>query len=583
MINDQPSTTDRNLWYLGIDLGTTGITAVLLNSSSGQKYPIYWSFLNKQGSWESNFRLPAVAYYGPEVKEKDKYKEEEGNFSPFVVGTAAYNFQQQAGIFLENFKPFLNFAVPYYQTEGSQWEPKLRGFGSRLVSLHLVQIALQTLLQTLVPNSKKEGELAQSSSVLGAVGCEEETLNVALQDLEGVIVSRPGSWGDTYDFNLRECILKADLVTKPEQVFFLEEAIAVLLANLHEGEKENHLGTTLVIQAGATTTELLLGNIPEDLAKLTRQDLALRSFEFGGESLDQDIFCQLLYPYWSKQQPTFKLETESFPFAGELELEKRERLGLTLKSSKVGQSLLEAAKLAKLILQYRPELTSTIGNLRWHLKKKDLETKVMQPYVQQINKYLNQLLSTTGISDQLVERVICSGGTTVSIWPVLEQWLKQKLPNAKIIKDTGENSLTRVASGLTYLVRFPQLVETLQHQYSDYFLLREILRVFPQQPVSLESLLNSLKLRGVNTDACYSRLIGLIEGNLTTGLVPKTSEYSWLSLPSNSKFNLEPLFLIQEDGLYSPNQEQYLKLKQHLQEVLSGAEQKLEDPLSFNL
>ena len=113
--------------------------------------------------------------------------------------------------------------------------------------------------------------------------------------------------------------------------------------------------------------------------------------------------------------------------------------------------------------------------------------------------------------------------------------------------------------------------------------MREILRVFPQQPVSLESLLNSLKLRGVNTDACYSRLIGLIEGNLTTGLVPKTSEYSWLSLPSDSKFNLEPLFLIQEDGLYSPNQEQYLKLKQHLQEVLSGAEQKLEDPLSFNL
>ncbi len=577
-------TPNKKLWYLGIDFGTTGITAMLLNSISGKQYPIYWSFLNKQGSWESSFRLPVVAYYGPEVKEKDKHKEEDGAFSPFVVGTAAYNFQHQAGVFLENFKAFLNLAVPYYQPEGSQWEPKLRGFGSRLVSLHLVQIALQTLLQTLVASSEKEEELAQSSFVLGAVGCTEDTLKEALRDLEGVIVSCPGGWGDTYSFNLREAILKANLVKRPEQIFFLEEAIAVLLANLHlEEEEEAPQGATLVIQAGATTTELLLGNIPEELTDLTRQSLAIHSLSFGGDSLDQDIFCQLLYPYWSQQQPTFKLETESFPIVAQVEAEKRDRLGLTLKSSTVGQSLLEAAKLAKFILQYRPELTSPIGDLRWHLKKEDLEAKVIQPYVQQINKYLNQLLSTTGISDQLVEKVICSGGTTVTIWPVLEQWLKQKLPNAKIVKDTGENSLTRVASGLTYLVDFPQLVKRLQHQYSDYFLLQELLRVFPQKPISLASLLNSLERRGINTDACEQRLLSLMKGQLPIGLLPLTSEYSWLSLPPNSEFNLEPLFVVQEDNLYVPNQEQCLKLKEHLQAILLGAEQKLEDPLSFNL
>ncbi|MGB3691552.1 MAG: hypothetical protein WA999_02410 [Spirulinaceae cyanobacterium] len=576
------SKTDKNLWYLGIDFGTTRLTAMLFNSASGKQYPLYWSFLNKQGAWESSFRLPAVAYYGPEVKETKK-KDDEA-FSPFVVGTAAYNFQQHSGIFLENFKAFFHLAVPYYRTEGGQWEPKLRGFGSRLVSLHLVQIALQTLLQTLVPASEEKEELAQSSSILGAVGCEQDTLKGALQDLEGVIVSRPGGWGDTYGFNLRESILKANLVARPEQIFFLEEAIAVLLANLQgQEEEEAPQGATLVIQAGATTTELLLGNIPEDLANLTRQDLALYSFNFGGDSLDQDIFCQLLYPYWSQQQPTFKLETDSFPVVAQVEAERRSQLDLTLKSSPVGQSLLEAAKLAKFILQYRPELTSPIGDLRWHLKKEDLETKVIQPYVQQINQYLNQLLSTTGISDQLVERVICSGGTTVTIWPVLAQWLKQKLPNAQIIQDTGENSLTRVASGLTHLVRFPQLVKRLQHQYSDYFLLRELLGIFPQEPQSLTTIFNSLERRGINTDACYQRLLALMKGELPRGLIPLTSEYSWLSLPPNSEFNLEPLFMVQEDGLYAPNQEQYLKLKQHLQAILLATEQKLEDPLSFDL
>ncbi|HEY9607353.1 MAG TPA: hypothetical protein V6C85_37560, partial [Allocoleopsis sp.] len=33
----------QSVWYLGIDYGTTGMSAVLLDSSTSQYYPIYWS------------------------------------------------------------------------------------------------------------------------------------------------------------------------------------------------------------------------------------------------------------------------------------------------------------------------------------------------------------------------------------------------------------------------------------------------------------------------------------------------------------------------------------------------------------
>lgn len=32
----------ETLWFLGLDLGTTGLSAVLLERHSGQVYPLYW-------------------------------------------------------------------------------------------------------------------------------------------------------------------------------------------------------------------------------------------------------------------------------------------------------------------------------------------------------------------------------------------------------------------------------------------------------------------------------------------------------------------------------------------------------------
>ena len=53
-----------SVWYLGLDLGTTGISAALLNRSTVEIYPLYWSAENQPeaNSIKRSFRLPAEVY-----------------------------------------------------------------------------------------------------------------------------------------------------------------------------------------------------------------------------------------------------------------------------------------------------------------------------------------------------------------------------------------------------------------------------------------------------------------------------------------------------------------------------------------
>ncbi|NES68846.1 MAG: hypothetical protein F6K24_28280 [Okeania sp. SIO2D1] len=271
------------------------------------------------------------------------------------------------------------------------------------------------------------------------------------------------------------------------------------------------------------------------------------------------------------------------PQPGEVEREKRDRLSLMLRSSSLGKSLLEATSLAKFILQYRPQFQAPLGDIGWSVTRKDLEVKVIRPYVQKINGQLNQLLSKTGISEQAISQVICSGGTTTAIWSVLEAWLNVKLPNAKLVKDVGKNSLARVASGLAYLPRYPQILNRDRQQYSDYFLLAELLRNVPPEPVELAEIMQILEKRGINTNACYERLLALIDGQLPTGFIPVEVEHGWLSAPQDLSLTDTSLFLVNEEGKYQIQEEQVKQIKQHLRKILADKRQRLTEPLSVDI
>ncbi|NEP57729.1 MAG: hypothetical protein F6K31_12010 [Symploca sp. SIO2G7] len=620
-------------WYLGIDFGTTGVSAVLLNYSTGQRYPIYWSKelpkVSSQGSSQAIFRLPALTYSGIGARELLVQLPTK----PMVAGSFTYNTtSNKPGFFLQQFKPYLNITIPYYCNQTREWEPKLQLHSQQQVPLYWVRRALQALLAKLTPKSLQP----DSEVKVGAVGLELEPLKSALGKLEGVIIGSPAAWGDTYRLNLREALLSAKLVKQPEQIFFLEEAIAPILAGITSFNAEaqkpganknfptNWQDGTLVLNIGATITELALVNLPENLEELTHSDFGVLSWDYAGNAIEQDIFCQLLYPQLSeKQQQQLVLPTDLvLPLPAQPDKAKRDRLTLVLHNSPLGQALLKASGYLKLILQQKAEFTLELGGYQWRVQRQDLEAKVLQPFLEQLNQKINNLLSKTGISEQGVYQAFCIGGT--ANWQLIPKWLQAKLPNATLIKDSDSPTGSWVATGLATLPLYPQVLNRNQQQYSDYFLLLELLRAFPEtqgddsrmprnrvsreagkeisvfpiekdtttptvdRPYSIKEIIQQLERRGLNTRVCYDRLIRLIEGELPPGLVPSEDYSNLLAIASQQnphylQIAAARLFSQEENQLYHLNPQQQERLRQYLDLLLSGTYQQFEEPMILEL
>ncbi|NJK47546.1 hypothetical protein HC931_04565 [Candidatus Gracilibacteria bacterium] len=406
-------------WYLGIDFGTEGLAAVLFHGRAQQVYPLAWI-----GDDTSRFRLPAHVYF-----ESDS---ETQKFS-FVLGAAAkVKAKEKTGIFVENLKENLNLTAA---EENS------------------FQQAVEALFATLIPISAKSG-----GELPVALGLSEDSFRQVLSQLDGVILSCPTGWGELYRDRLRQIVLKTQLVAKAEQVFFVEEAIAVLIANLalHPIAPT----TTLVIHAGAMTTELALVDIPDNDRTLAKSDITLESIAYGGREIDQDILVQLIYPQWISQlNPSIPRLDEEPPQPGEPDFYKRENLRLRLRSHPIGNSFLEAANLTKLILQEQEEFKTQLGNRAWGVKRQDFIQTIVAPYLEKIELGIDLLLAQTGKSQNAIAQVICSGGTTLAVWHRLTIWLTEKLPNATLIQSTDEDTGNQVATGLACLPLFPLIFE----------------------------------------------------------------------------------------------------------------------------
>ncbi|NET59326.1 MAG: hypothetical protein F6K47_25250 [Symploca sp. SIO2E6] len=618
-------------WYLGIDFGTTGVFAVLLDYSTGQRYPIYWSKeLPKVSSQESTpnssqgiFRLPAVTYSG--IGSRELLVQLPAK--PAVAGSFSSTItSNQPGIFLQQFKPYLNITIPYYCPQTREWEPKLQLHSQQQIPLYWVRRSLQVLLTQLTTKATQP----DSEIKVGAVGLESEMLKSALGTLEGVIIGSPAAWGDTYRLNLREALLSAKLVRQPEQIFFLEEAIAPLLAGITSLNQQVKTGSTwqhgtLVLDVGATTTEMAVVNLPEDLEKLTHRDFGLLSWRYAGNAIDQDIFCQLLYPQLSQEQQQQLLLPGDLelPLPAQLDQAKRDRLNLVLHSSPLGQAILKAAGYLKLILQQKAELTLELGDYQWLVQRQDLEAKVLQPFLKELNRQLNSLLSKTGISEQGIYQAFCIGGTAAG--ELIPKWLQAKLPNATLIKDSDSPTGSWIATGLATLPLYPQVLNRNQQQYSDYFLLLELLRAFPKtrdddsgirknqeispftpqkpgvspiekdttwpavdRPYSIKEIMQRLERRGLNTKTCYQRLVSLIEGELPAGLVPATDHNNLLAIASQQNSHYlqvaaARLFSQEDNQLYHLNLQQQERLCQYLDLLLSGTYQQFEEPMVVEL
>ena len=602
------------VWYLGIDIGTTGISATLLNRSTNEVYPLYWSTENpaETVSQTRTFRLPAEVYLPP-AQEQDT---------------------TNSHIFSAQLKPYLKIALPY-KNEQQKWEPALQFNEVATVPLVWVVRSLSKLLLTL--------KLDRSSTTLGltaaGVGLHQQIFHSAINNLAGVICTCPSDWSEQYRFNIREALLLSKIIQHPQQVFFVEEAIASLLSELDgaNGEiiqfgnsQESHcaktsehplVGNTLVMNIGAAATEMALVDLPESLEELTHSDFMLHNFAYAGKGIEQDIICQLLIPTkWRKprnssqegnnttitssplqwqpmiagiEQMSFAslgLEELKLPRPGEPDTSDRIKLQQRLESSVLGKAILDAAVALKLILQHQESFTLELADQCWVLQRRDLESQVFVPFVRRLNRELNKLLVAKGIPTEAINQAILTGGT--SSLAAVSRWLRQKLPNAKIIQDSylnenGTPSCSRVAYGLAMLPLHPQVLEVPRQQYTDYFLFTELLRLIPDRALSFNEIIQLFEGRGINTRSCQQRLLAFLEGELPPGLLPSNVDFSWLSLTSRENFDYKaianaPLFEKQGSLTYRPNPSQLQSLRRHLDAIKASTQQSLEEPYTVN-
>ncbi|MDZ8225257.1 hypothetical protein [Nostoc sp. ChiVER01] len=642
----------ESVWYLGIDLGTTGISAALLNRSTFVVHPIYWSAENPPvtTSFQQSFRLPTEVYlptasvpHGEnesiEVHERtvaavaqDKVTDRAN--TPATRTTDA----TQNNLYSAQLKPYLQVAIPY-KSERQKWEPVLQLNEFSAGPLIWVVRSLSKLLLTL----KSEKTSTTPSLIAAAMGISEQDFSKIINNIAGVICTCPSNWSEQYRFNVRSALLTSKLIQHPQQVFFVEEAIASLLPELdaangeqvklskHQGShpaktsEDPIVGDTLVINIGATATEMLLVNLPETLQQLTYNDFMLHSFAYAGKGIEQDIICQLLLPPKSRQSrketrsdaydglrktttnnpwqwqssipgldqmrwQSLGLEELELPRVGEPDITARIRLQQRLESSLLGQGVLDAALALKLILQHQESFTLELADQQWNLLRRDLESQVFIPFVRRLNRELNKLLVARGIPTESINQAILTGG--VACVGTVNRWLRQKLPSAKIIQDLylGENSApncSRVAYGLAMLPLHPQILDIPRQQYTDYFLFTELLRLLPDRSLSFGEVIQLFEGRGINTRTCQQRLLAFLEGELPSGLIPSVTDSAWLTQSSQENPDYQaiataPLFEKQGSLTYRPNFQQLLSLRRYLDAIKASNQQSLEEAYLAN-
>ncbi|MFB2897209.1 hypothetical protein ACE1CI_30205 [Aerosakkonemataceae cyanobacterium BLCC-F50] len=575
-----------SVWYLGMDIGTTGLAAVLFNKSTKKVYPISW-LVTEQTDLSKNCACLPINFAGKALPK--------------------------------NFKSYLNVALPYYSEQTGKSEPVFKysepqeseslaleqAIYPEIPGIELREIIseITVLLSYLNPGENRENLPSQSSNLVNgsfAEGLAAEDLAAAIADLAGIFVSCPANCSEAYRFNIREGILASGLVNNGEQICFVEEAIASLLTELHfQANKltttENIAdittkynsgnyplrwqGETLVIHSGANTTELALVDLPEKLQYLTYQDFTLRSFPYAGNHLDQDIVCQLLLNGESEIEK---------PLPGEPDLLTRQQLQMRLSSSEWGKTLLSAASYLKVTLPQEDSFTFTLGEEDREIRKQDLQKRVITRFVQSLNRELNTLLTQGGSSVEAITQIICTGKTTM--FPGLTTWLRQKFPNAKVIQEAEIKSTikpeNRVATGLAILPLYGQLIDNSRQQYNDYFLLLELLRTFGETPLSIGKIINLLERKGINIRACQQRLFAFLSGELPAGLVPTEldagllTEASWRNRDYQA-IRTGKLFLDLENQTYSLNSDYAQHLRGYLTAVLARTYQKLEEPYTI--
>ncbi len=539
-------------WVLGIDFGSTAIRASLLNADTGRVYPLYLDDADE---------MPCKIVWNADHSLDDPMTKDIRILTKRSQNTGLENDE----VALVHFKQFLKLGLPYRGV--STWQPIIQWSDPNQVSLRWLIAALKNLLEQI--------QTRANHPKLPDVGL------ILLLKLSGVVFGYPTNWSDTYILNVREAVLKAGLVSQAEQVMAVDQAIAPVLSLLHDQKISQEI--TLLIDAGAVTTSLCLTKGLSDVKD--RSKLHIRSLDYAGLSISQDIVIELFYPHWqlitNPNRHLCNFDHLSLPEIGASAPQQRILLQQYLLSFHLGQQMLELADRVKVTFGEDVGLDSWNEELMGQpllVLRRELENLILQPFIQRLNRELNTILSNAGILGEDVSQVLLLG-STMHI-PLLSRWLSQKLPNAKI----DPLATSAVANGLAIAPLYPNLQDVARQQYSDYFLLQEICRLNLTQSINPNQLLQQLQMRGINIKVCRDRILSILQGDLPEGLFPWQEPESAIILEDptlSHELFAGRLFELETDGTYQPNVTKFQQLRVYLQAIIGNMSQTLNEPLVF--
>ncbi|MGB3615604.1 MAG: hypothetical protein WBA10_17550 [Elainellaceae cyanobacterium] len=423
----------RPAWFLGLDIGTSGLSAALVNQTTEQLIPVFWQQAESSQYW---FRWPIDRVAEPANE----------GFAPSAAdptAKAAVLCQLKSALALP-----LRRDMAGTVEHSAEFEPAYR--------------PLTHILEPLNPN-RSTAPTANQPWTCGGLDLDEMQFAAAMGQLCGIGVSYPAGWPDRYRTNIQNAILEAGLISQPSAIYAVEEAIAAATACLqspNNGSDGNGdggspsaspprlrsrlpytvdpEGVAFVLNAGASTTELALVNLTA-LAQGKPSVLASRTLAYAGQALDQDLLVHHLYPQLQGSSSTdveqvlhqLQLDHVDQPQLGQPDVIKRLRLHLRLCSSVPGQQLLAIAQQIKHDLQTLPQSRYTIAQHHGHVTQDAFGHHILLPYIRSLTQQVQSLVEQTALSPQSARYIICSGGTATM--RVIHLWVRQCFPEADLL------------------------------------------------------------------------------------------------------------------------------------------------------
>ncbi len=279
------------------------------------------------------------------------------------------------------------------------------------------------------------------------------------QHIKGIILSASGTDIDLQALRLRQMVMQAGFLVKPEAVLVLDRAIAPLLAVLHNypAMADQHF----YLHLHSHTTSL----------GMTAQPVLTATIEQGTEHLELAI-ARHLFPILSAESTCVELAQQCHQYFQEH-----------------GDSL-----------QWQYEQLSVS---RSHYEQ--AQQKGLAPWLEHINRQLNQWMS----HDTVIGQVWLIDIPAILQVP-LTTWLQTKLPHAAL----QYLPPSAIAEGLAVAPFHRLALDIPRLQYSDYFLLNELCALRLPDVFEPKLLWQSLHQRGVNVRACSDRIQQIINHGL---------------------------------------------------------------------